>query len=171
MTLPQADASPDRALEGPCRPSPAGNSIPPASLSQPACHPTGKPPPRYTRGRSLSRRRGEAAGFRDHFPLALGALPNRAGQYKGTEVFRRLRTGSEPAGGTAGMESGGDGAGRGWSRAGRAGKGRAGAAGGCCYLARGTAGHRARCPASSRQASRDGRRVPRDKLPRRAARC
>lgn len=105
-TFPQAHVSPDRALEGPCRASAASNGIPPASLSRPACHPTGQPPSRHTRGRSLSRCRGEAADFRDHFPLALGAPPSRAGQYTRTEVFRRLRSGSEHAGGTAGLAPG-----------------------------------------------------------------
>lgn len=126
MTFLQAHASPDRALEGPRRPSAAGNGIPPASLSQPACHPTRKPPSRHTHGSSLSRRRGKALGFR---------ITSR-GPWERCPVERDSTRGQRSFGGSAAARSTQEGW-RGWRRPGRVGPGRG--CGGRRYLARGTA--------------------------------
>lgn len=136
----------------------------PARQPVPACLPSHGKAAFTAHPRALAFPPGRSRWFRDHFPVALGALPGRAGQYTGTKAFRRLRSGSEHAGGTAGMVP----AGQSWAELGRGGPGLPAAA---VTSHAAPPSHRARSAASSRRPARRGRRLPRDKLPRRAARC
>lgn len=87
----------------------------PARQPVPACLPSHGKAAFTAHPRALAFPPGRSRWFRDHFPVALGALPGRAGQYTGTKAFRRLRSGSEHAGGTAGMVP----AGQSWAGEGR----------------------------------------------------